>query len=173
MFWSSDCIKCRRAKDLVLNICEDPENTMIKKLSFRVALVAASLFLCGNNFANDATASDTFSIKYATVCANTERLATIGADLRTAFATDFRQSGVYRQLAWNAGKLKRQSARLHRQGQNKSDCRWDRQIGRLDKIVCTLEELTAAAHKRIAHQIDPACHHSVVYLDNMLREAKE
>lgn len=145
---------------------------MIRKQFFCIALLA-SLFLCGNSFLNGAMASETFSIKYATVCANTERLEVIGADLRTAFASDFRQSGVYRKLAWNAGKLKRQSARLHRQGTNKSNCRWDKQIGRLDEVVCSLEKLTAEAHARIAHKIDPACHNSVVYVDNMLREAKE
>ena len=112
-------------------------------------------------------------IKYATACSNTKRLQEIGADLRSAFASDFRQSGVYRKLAWNAGKLKRQSARLHRIANRKSECRWEKQIQNLDQIVYTLEQYVAEAHKRIAHRIDPPCYSSALHVDNMLEEASQ
>ena len=139
----------------------------------RILLILAVAFCPAVFTYGETSAFDNSEIKYATVCANTERLAQIGAELRSVFAADFRQSGVYRKLAWNSGKLKRQSARLNRIAHRKSECRWEKQIRHLDEIVCTLEERIAEAHHRFANRIDPPCNASPLIVDQLIVEARE
>ena len=133
----------------------------IKSLSLGICLVLVS----------SATAENS-DIKYATLCENTNELEQIGAELRDAFSQEFRRSGVYRKLMWNAGKLKRQSNRLHRTARRQAECRWDRQIANLNETVCKLDDLLVEAHSRIASQLDPPCCNCVVYVDDLIASAK-